>query len=415
MIPILNSLQSDCQPNRRSLLARAPAWAAAAALTPGPVSHADSAPRLLFGVNTNQNLTWLEPTWMAQTRATWIRGFVPASEFLSGARSYSTDPGLAALRAAAVKGHKIILSIKWDCIGAGGLGPVPPPGSPGEQAWFQFADALVRSMSGSLSILVAVNELLIDTREHDLRPGPDGRVPMILFLRRLVAHLSAPRPMAAGGGPLPIFAGGFTRLDLPETRRAAAVRNAIAWINHDPRVAGADFHLHQPNLATSGAALTYIRANVPAKPLIVTELSLVWKWKRHLEDAIGASGAGAAFATQHGLSPQMTVREFCNQAFDRPVPEAEWQAFLASQPWFEPGYLNAIGRMMKQHDVSLATYAFTTDPLPGARPMQIAVGATPWFLNNLLVPGLAVVPGGARAPENYGFFASFVRWQTTGI
>ena len=415
MISMLHSLQLDCQPSRRSLLARATAWAAAAVLTPGPVAHADSAPRLLFGVNTNQNLTWLEPTLMAQTRTTWVRGFVPASEFISGARSYSSDTGLAALRAAAVKGHKVILSIKWDCTGAGGLGPVPPPGSPGEQAWFQFADALVRSMSDSLSILVAVNELLIDTREQDLSPGPDGRVPMILFLRRLVAHLIASRPMAAGGGPLPIYAGGFTRLDLPKTRRAAAVRNAIAWINRDPRVAGADFHLHQPSLATSGEALTYIRTHVPAKPLIVTEFSLVWKWKRHFEDAIGASGAGAAFAAQHGLSPQMTVREFCNQAFDRPVPEAEWQAFLASQPWFEPGYLNAIGRMMEQHEVSLATYAFTTDPLPDARPMQIRVGATPWFLNNLLVPGLAVAPGGARAPENYRFFASFVRWQRTGI
>ncbi len=406
-----NTIERRCRLNRRSLLARGTAWAAGVALTPGPVAHADSPPRLLFGVNTNEHLTWLEPALMTQTRTTWVRGFVPASEFLSGARSYSTDPGLAALRVAAADGHKVILSIKWDCTGADRLGAVPPPGSPGERAWFQFADALLQSMAGSLAILVVVNELLIDTRELDLRPGPDGRVPMILFLRRLVAHLSASRPMAAGGGPLPIYAGGFTRLDLPKTQHSAAVRNAIAWINRDPRVAGGDFHLHQPNLATSGAALTYIRTQIPAKPLIVTEFSLVWKWKRHLEDAIGASGAGAAFASQHALSPRMTVREFCNQTFAQPVPETEWQAFLSSQPWFEPGYLDAIGSMMERHGLSLATYAFTTDPLPGPRPMKVAPGATPWFLNNLLVPGLAYVPGGRRAPENYGFFSSFVRWH----
>jgi hypothetical protein len=410
-----NPIHSSYQLKRRSLLAGSTAWAAGIALTGGSVAHVDARSRLLFGVNTNENLTWLEPALMTQTRTTWVRGFVPASEFLSGVRSYSTDPGLAALRAAAAGGHKVILSIKWDCTGAGRLGAVPPPGSPGERAWFQFADALLQSMAGSLSILVVVNELLIDTRELDLRPGPDGRVPMILFLRRLVAHLGASRPMAAEGGALPIYAGGFTRLDLPKTRHAVAVRNAIAWINRDPRVAGADFHLHQPNLATSSAALAYIRAEIPAKPLIVTEFSLVWKRKRHLEDPIGASGAGAAFASQHGLSPRMTVREFCNQAFAQPVPEAEWQAFLSSQPWFEPAYLDAIGPMMEQHGVSLATYAFTTDPLPGRRPMKVALGATPWFLNDLLVPGLAYVPGGRRAPENYGFFSSFVRWQTSSI
>lgn len=400
---------------RRSLLADATVWAAGVALRLGPVAHAASPPHLLFGVNTNENLTWLEPALMTQTRTTWVRGFVPASEFLSGARSYSTDPGLAALRAAAADGHKVILSIKWDSTGAGRLGAVPPPGSPGERTWFQFANALLQSMAGTLSILVVVNELLIDTREPDLRPGPDGRVPMILFLRRLVVHLSASRPMAAEGRPLPIYAGGFTRLDLPKTQHVVAVRNAIAWINRDPRVAGADFHLHQPNLATSGAALAYIRAQIPVKPLIVTEFSLVWKWKRHLDDAIGDSGAGAAFASQHGLSPRMTVRDFCNQAFAQPVPEAEWQAFLSSQPWFEPAYLDAIGRMMEQHGLSLATYAFTTDPSSGRRPMKVAPGATPWFLNNLLVPGLAYVPGGRRAPENYGFFSSFVRWQTSDI
>ena len=409
---MLNPLRGDCQLNRRSLLAGATTWAAGVASISGPLAHAGSPPRPLFGVNSNQNLTWLEPTSMAQTHTTWVRGFVPASQFLSGARSYSTDPGLAALRAAAADGHKVILSIKWDCTGAGGLGPVPQPGSPDEAAWFQFADALVQSMAGSLSILVVVNELLIDTREPDLGPGPDGRVPMIFFLRRLVAYLSASRPMAAEGGSLPIYAGGFTRLDLPKTQNAAAVRNAIGWINRDPRVAGADFHLHQPDLVTSGLALAYVRAQIPAKPLIVTEFSLVWKWKQHFEDAIGASRSGAAFATQHGLSPQMTVREFCNQAFARPVPEAEWRTFLASQPWFEPGYLDAIGTMMQQHGLSVATYAFTTDPRPKAPPMQVGHGATPWFLNNLLIPGLAYVPGGGRAPENYGFFASFDKWQT---
>jgi hypothetical protein len=74
---MLNPLRGDCQLNRRSLLAGATTWAAGVAPIPGPVAHAGSPPRPLFGVNTNQNLTWLEPTSMAQTHTTWVRGFVP--------------------------------------------------------------------------------------------------------------------------------------------------------------------------------------------------------------------------------------------------------------------------------------------------------------------------------------------------
>lgn len=412
---MLNPTQWHRQLNRRSLLAGGGAsWAIGTVLTRGPVAQAaDLPPQVLLGANINQNLTWLEPALMAQTRTTWVRGFVPASQFISGARAYANDPGLAVLRAAAEAGHKVILTIKWDCTGKGGLGAVPPPGSSAEQSWFNFAHALVAAMMGSISILVVVNELLIDTTPPDLLPGPDGTVPMVLFLRRLVAQLRGYRPQAVDGGPLPIYAGGFTRLDLPTTQDAPSVVNSIAWINADPAVTGCDFHLHQPDLATSGQALAYARAHIPTKPLIITEFSLIFLWQAHFGDAIGASAAGAAFASQYGLSPQMTVREFCIQAFAEPVPQAEWWAFLASQSWFEPNYLDAIGAMMTQHGLSVATYALTNDPLPGAPAptAQLAPDGTPWFINNLLIPGLADAPGGQQTPENYGFFTSFVKWQ----
>jgi hypothetical protein len=411
---MLNPTRWNYQLNRRSLLSGVTACAAGAALTAGPVANAADLPRqVLLGVNTNQNLTWLEPALIAQTRTTWVRGFVPASQFISGARAYANDPGLAMLRAAADDGHKIILTIKWDCTGTGGLGAVPPPGSSGEQTWFDFAHALVQTMAGSLSILVVVNELLIDTTPPDLLPGPDGTIPMVLFLRRLVAQLRAYRPQAADGGPLPLYAGGFTRLDLSTTQDAPSVINSIAWINADPRVAGCDFHLHQPDIATSGQALAYARTHIPTKPIIITEFSLIFLWQAHFGDAIGTSSAGAAFASQYGLSPQMTVRDFCAQAFAQPVPQAEWWAFLASQSWFEPNYLDVIGHIMQQYGLSVATYALTNDPLPDAPAptAQLAPGALPWFINNLLIPGIAYVPSGKQAPENYGFFTSFLKWQ----
>jgi hypothetical protein len=92
--PILDTIQRSYQLNWRSLLARGTAWAAGAALTPEPVGHGGLHPSFSFGGNTIDNVTWLKPDLMAETRTIWVRGFVPDSEFLSRARSYSIDPGL---------------------------------------------------------------------------------------------------------------------------------------------------------------------------------------------------------------------------------------------------------------------------------------------------------------------------------
>lgn len=384
---------------------------AANAMHPAAVQPAFSG-SLQFGANVNERLHWLLPKLLDQTATTWVRGFIPASEFMNGERSFQTDPGLLRLKAAAASGHKVILSIKWDCAGKGAAGPVPAPGSAREQTWFKFADDLISATSGELSILAVNNELFIDTQKPDLVPGPDGQIPMVRFLQRLVEHISAGHPHASGGGPLPIFVGGFTRLDTPRIQNNPATRAMFNWINHDPRVAGVDYHLHQPDMQSTVAAMDFLRKNVPSKPGIVTEFSLVWKWKRHLTDPIGATDAGKAFAKQYGLSPTLSVVDFCNRAFQSPVPEAEWQAFLASQSWFEPNYLNEIGPEMQSHGVIVATYAFTLNPLQNRpRPRHPTPTIAPWYINQLLIPGLAYAPNNSRAPENYGFFHTYVQWQ----
>jgi hypothetical protein len=368
---------------------------------------------LQLGANVNEKLNWLLPGLMEQTHTTWVRGFVPAFEFMHGERSFNSDPGLLALKAAARSGHRVILSIKWDCVGRGEEGRVPDPGSSKEAQWFKFADDLLASTDGALSILVVDNELLIDTQREDLASSHGDTVPMVRFLQRLADHIAAEHPKAIGGGPLPIYAGGFTRLDREENRDNPATQQAIEWIDRDPNVTGADFHLHQPDMDTSESAMEFMRSRIPAKPLIVTEFSLVWKWKAHLGDRIGASPAGSAFAKDYGLPPQLTVAEFFTRAFQKRIPEAEWQAFLASQPWFEPNYLDEIGPRMAAHGIIVATYAFTLNPFPDAKVMlrPVTTDTVPWFVNDLLVPTLAYAPDSRRAPVTFGLYDSFVRWQ----
>ena len=420
--------QPDSSPRRTSSAAQQPPrlrslpscflalTAALACLAPSPTTSAQaqsSAPNFSLGANVNESLPWLLPNLLRQSSVTWVRGFVPASEFLDGQRSYKADPGLATLKAAARSGQKVALSIKWDSAGRGHAGPVPHPGSSQEKDWFAFTDHLLDAMSGSLSLFVLNNELYIDAKPEDLQPDSTGQVPIDRFLSRLADHVAAEHRTTADGSPLPLYVGGFTRLDHENNQTSPATTQMLAIINNNPNITGADYHLHQPDMATTLTAMEFMHRHVPSKPLMVTEFSLVWKWKAHILDPIGATDAGKQFAQKYGISPKATVLEFSNDAFAHPIPEAEWQAFLASQPWFEPHYLTSIARLMRANGIVLATYAFTLNPLitPQMPPRHLRDNEDPWYLNQLFIPGLALSPDPKRAPENYGMFDDFVSLQ----
>jgi hypothetical protein len=332
---------------------------------------------------------------------------------MSGQRSYQNDPGLASLKAAAHSGHKVALSIKWDSNGKGNAGSVPEPGSAQEKDWFAFTDRLLDATAGDLSIFVLNNELFIDAKPSDLLPDQTGSVPFIRFLNRLADHVGAEHRTAEDGSALPLYVGGFTRLDHEKMRSDIATVQMLALINGNPNITGADYHLHQPDMQTTKEAMEFMHRSVPSKPLMVTEFSLVWKWQQHLGDAIGNSAAGKTFAEKFGISRNTSVVEFCNQSYAHPVPEAEWQAFLSSQSWFEPHYLKEMATLMSANGIVLATYAFTLNPLrtPAMPPRHVGETEAPWYLNQVFVPGLAYVPHSDRAPENYGMFEDFISLQ----
>jgi hypothetical protein len=350
---------------------------------------------------------------MDQAHVSWVRGFVPAFQFMRGERSFDTDPGLKALNTAARSGRHVILSIKWDCKGRGDDGRVPPPNSAKEKNWFQFADGLLNATRGNISVLVIDNELLIDTQQADLESAVDGQIPMVVFLQRLAAHVAAEHRTAADGESLPIFAGGWTRLDLNGQRKLPATRASIEWVERDPNISGADYHLHEPDMRTTEEAMQFVHEQIPNKPLIVTEFSLVWKWKAHLVDRVTATPAGVSFVHRYSLPAGLTVAEFLTGAFQSQVSQAEWNDFLASQPWFEPDYLERVVPKMAANGIVVATYAFTLNPFPsaGAPTHRVDSNIAPWFLNDLFVPTLVEAPSSTRAAENYGMFDSFVRYQ----
>jgi len=363
---------------------------------------------LEMGVNVNERPHWLKPQLLKQSQTTWVRAFIEASHYIKGKRDLNDDYRIQSLKDVADTGHKIVLSIKWNLKEAGWH--VPKPESKQEEKWFQFAGNLLKKLDGDLSILVLVNEITIDTPATDLQENQDGVIPFVRFQKRLLDYISRLKPRAADGQALSIYTGGFTRLDLKKQQNRPVNQAMFKWINEDDRITGADFHIHQPDYKSSSESADFIRKQIPAKPLIVTEFSLIWKWKNHLGDRIGSTQAGRAFSNRYDLDPNLTVAEYCTNVFSNPVSETEWQAFLKSQPWFEPNYLDVMGRLMEKHGVIVATYAFTINP-NGVGPRKITTQSTPWFINQLLLPHMVFVKKSDRIAENYGLFNSFVRWQ----
>lgn len=360
---------------------------------------------LEMGVNVNERPHWLKSEMLEQTQTTWTRAFIEASHYIKGNRSLDDDFRVEALHRVANEGYKIILSIKWNLKEADWR--VPKPDSQEEGQWFQFAEDLLDELEGKLDKLVLVNELTIDTPEEDLQPNQEGVIPFVRFQKRLLDHVSSLNPKDANGNPLPIYAGGFTRLDQKKQQERPANRAVIEWVNEDDRLAGANFHIHQPDYKTTVEAVKFAREAMPERSLITTEFSLIWKWRSHLGDEIGATEAGKAFAEKYDLDPKMTIADYSTHVFANPVSYTEWRDFLKSQPWYEPDYLDVMGRLLENYGVDVATYAFTQNPDPDIdRNPEFSEKSTPWYIHQLLMPQ------NIRSDSvNYGMFDSFVRWQ----
>lgn len=367
------------------------------------------ASRLELGANFNEHLHVATRPELDATGVRWVRGFLPAGEFLDGRRTLPSDAGVATFRAAAAAGRKLAITLKWDFKRS--KWRVPVPDSVEERNAFAWAIGVVRETKPDLLLLV--NEVFIDTEETDLEPGADGTIPMVRFLQRLAAHVAAANLQGPSGAALPVSCGGFTRLDRAEMRNRPATRALLPWLASTPHLTHVNFHLHHADLAQFESAAKFMRAQVPARPLVVTEFSLVWAYHAHMSDRLDIDAAGRAFTKKYRRAPEQTIAQYLSAAAREPVTEEELHAFLASRSWFDPQGLEKCCQLMEQNGVTLATYAYL-QASSGLERAKNPVGNTqpPWRLNPVFQERHAYVPGGKRAAVNLGFFATFVRRQS---
>jgi hypothetical protein len=369
----------------------------------------DSSPRFELGANVNETLTRLDKDLLDRSQTIWVRGFLPATEFITGKRSVTNDPGIQALQRCAREGRKVIVSLKWDFKEAHWR--VPATDSERERECFAFATSVMKEMRGQISIFALVNEVFVDTPREDMQADAEGTIPMVRFLQRLTAHIAAQSPKDPRGQPLPLSCGGFTRLDLEEMQQSPAALALLRWCDSDPRLAIVNYHLHQRNYDQWNESLQFIRRHVATKPIIVTEFSLVWNYKAHLEDRLDVTAAGADFARKHKLLPETTVRDYINQCMTHPVPEATWMDFLHTQSWHDPEFLSRVSDLMRTHGVTVATYAFSQRSSGGGRPLS--ADSTPWLLNPIFIPSVAVAPKTGETAVNTDWFATYLQRQQT--
>jgi hypothetical protein len=365
--------------------------------------------KLELGANFNEHLQAARIPALDATGVTWVRGFLPAGEFLDGRRALATDPGVATFAAAAATGRKLAISLKWDFKRS--KWRVPAPDSESERAAFAWAVDAARVMRPDMLLLV--NEVFIDTEADDMKPGPDGAIPMVRFLQRLAAHVAAVKLTTREGRPLPVSCGGFTRINTLAMQKHPATQALLPWLASTPHLTHVNFHMHQGRLEEFADALAFMRRAVPDRPFVVTEFSLVWAFQDSLEETLGAGKAGEAFARAYQRNPRETVGDYLNAAAENPIPEAELHAFLRSRTWFDPRFLEESCRMMERAGVTLATYAYLQESSGLENPrrkLSSRAGQPPWRLNAIFQERHARRPDGQPA-RNLGYYDTFVEWQ----
>lgn len=347
-------------------------------------STANDASGQILGANFNGRSRNVDPTLLDTSNTLWVRGFFDMFE-LADDPNLQTNSDILGMQRAADAGRQLMVSFKWNFDGHGTH--VPSPGSPQETALFNLAVDALKAIDRPINSIVLGNEPMWETLNTDLqRSSPHQRTPLANFTERLLDHLDSFFGSPQAHRPH-YFLGALNRLDQQSNRSKDIVQDFFQIARDNPKVAGMDIHIHVNNLSQAESQLNYTRSQlVPAKDLLVSEFSPVWRYKDALDDPIGQSPAGAQFAQQYDYPSTMHVLDYLSAAFADQVSRQEWTDFISSQPWFNTNHVADMHQLFKQYDVSVATMGFAQQlSLRGFQPTN---DWNPYTLNWLYIAGL---------------------------
>jgi len=252
-----------------------------------------------------------------------------------------------------------------------------------------------------VDILVIGNEPFIESRPVDRNGALNA------FYEAVAEHVIAYRESHCGDGcSTRLYMGALNRLDLPDRRTPAAER-WMTFTRHTPELEGVDIHPHVPSQEAIQPFLDYILPRMrPDQKFLVTEFSLVWHWKAHLEDVISPD-----FAQRYGFAPDTLVWEVIRAAIEQPFPQQQWDDFLASSPWFESQkhfLRDQVERFRDTGRLAFASYGFRQDAL---MVQNFGPEKTPWLLNSVFAPYTVQPADNGLAGQGYTWIDDFSALQ----
>lgn len=348
-----------------------------------------------LGANFNESPSYATPKNLKVAEPSWVRCFLPASEFIDGKRDLNDDSNLKAFLASREQGSKLCLTFKWD-FRERNTSP-PAPTSPEETRMFEWAAQVVKKCEPDL--LCLVNEVFIDTKAEDLLATPGREIPMVLFLQRLTKSIANRFP------EVPLSSGGFTRLDTKRIQTHPATLAMLTWLEQCPEISAVNFHLHHNDLQEFEQALSFIRGRIPSKPFVVTEFSPVWNYRKNLNSQLQFQEADSELMQRLKLGRQSTFRHFLNACVDQPISAADYHQILNRQHWYDPDFLVKACALMDKYNTRLATYAYVHGASGSTR--QLDTDTTPWALNALIITAFCKDEPDGSPPINRDFLPPF--------
>jgi hypothetical protein len=326
---------------------------------------------------------------VSRTHAKWLRAFYDVTASLNAANScdVKNDPDLNELRIIHKTygdKYKIIFSLKYDFT-VDGTQEQPPLSGPQYDAVVKCTNTVLDYVYGSIDILVSGNE--------PFETNPFSDMTVVTFYQQMTDNDIAYRSKQSTS--IPIYVGAFNDLQQSYAQTAAA-KALLSYANSNPSVAGVDLHLHVASFngddgAENGrfssldgglvGAVNFARTQVPSKPFISTEFSLVSYFLPFLKDPISTQfksksatyAADAMASVANDPDGNQTVLGFYNYALTRgnssnPITYQEWVNFLSigdavSPNWYtdrfvgNANFLAQAQGFFNKNNFTVATYS----------------------------------------------------------
>jgi hypothetical protein len=321
-----------------------------------------------LGANFNGDPSVMTGPELHGISANWVRGFFAMPDATKG--NPADQPAIAALLGYAGQGFGTVLSLKFPYFNQA----IPTPGSPEMAAAQQQLDAVLAAVMNRVDILAIGNEPFIECRQSD-KDSPQLNAFYEAMAQRAIAYRASKFGSAS---KTQLYMGALNHLDLPQWKTAATDR-WMRFVHDTPEIAGTDIHPHLPDPAAGQDYLDYILPRMRSdQKFLATEFSLVLFYKKHLSDRVSAE-----FAKRYQVKTGTPVWQVINDALQHPVPQQEWDDFLAMTPWFanNKSYLtDQVNAFRATGKLAVATYGIGQDT---AMSSQFGPDSTPWVLNSM--------------------------------